>query len=140
MTRKIRTSRPRRASEFDVEIGKRIRRERERAKLSQSELARLLNVSYQQVQKYENGLNRASAGRVVQIAQILETPIMVFFEGLDAEGVHRKGAPSLTNADILNFSRGYDVRRLLESLERLRDPAARKRVLDFVHSLEATDV
>jgi len=53
--------------------------------LSQQQLAQMIGVTYQQAHKYERGLNRISAGRLYDIAQVLNVPISWFFEGLAAE-------------------------------------------------------
>jgi transcriptional regulator with XRE-family HTH domain len=54
--------------------------------LTQQELAARLRVSYQQMHKYETGLNRISAGRLFQIAQVLEVPTSFFFEAYECGG------------------------------------------------------
>ncbi len=53
--------------------------------LSQQQLAQMIGVTYQQAHKYERGLNRISAGRLYEIAQVLSVPVSWFFEGLNAE-------------------------------------------------------
>lgn len=50
--------------------------------LSQQQLAKMIGVTYQQAHKYERGLNRISAGRLFEIAQVLDVPVSFFFEGL----------------------------------------------------------
>jgi transcriptional regulator with XRE-family HTH domain len=54
--------------------------------LSQQQLAQMIGVTYQQAHKYERGLNRISAGRLYEIAQVLSVPISWFFEGMHAVG------------------------------------------------------
>ena len=66
----------------DVEVGHRIRIERLARGLSQTALANQLGVTFQQVQKYEKGLNRISASRLHDIASALGIEVTVFFEGL----------------------------------------------------------
>ncbi|EJF78462.1 hypothetical protein MCO_00646 [Bartonella sp. DB5-6] len=63
----------------DIFVGKRIRFRRKMLKMSQKQLAHALNVSYQQIQKYETGLNRVSAGRLKDIADILSVPLTFFY-------------------------------------------------------------
>src|SRR2546427_5043860 len=65
----------------DVEVGQRIRIQRNALGLSQTELANALGVTFQQVQKYEKGVNRVGAGRLARIADTLGVPISFFFEG-----------------------------------------------------------
>ena len=63
-------------------VGRRIRERRIMLGLSQLQLAKLIGVSYQQAHKYECGINRVSAGRLYEIARVLNAPITYFFEGL----------------------------------------------------------
>ncbi|WP_375636930.1 MULTISPECIES: helix-turn-helix domain-containing protein [unclassified Bartonella] len=64
---------------IDILIGKRIRQRRIAMGLSQKELGNYLGVSFQQIQKYEKGFNRVSAGCLLKIAQKLEVPISFFY-------------------------------------------------------------
>ena len=68
---------------IDQTVGERIRKRRTDLEISQPELAEQVGVTYQQLQKYENGKNRISAGRLYDIAKILKTSIAYFYEGLD---------------------------------------------------------
>src|SRR5882762_6842061 len=68
------------AGKPDIELGKRIRLRRVEQKMSQAELGDKLGVSFQQVQKYEKGINRVGASRLVQIAAILEVPVTFFYD------------------------------------------------------------
>src|SRR5512132_595509 len=72
-----------RATAVDKLVGRNLRVYRLRKSLSQTDLANQLGVSFQQVQKYENGSNRVSSGRLLQIATIMEVPVTAFFEGSD---------------------------------------------------------
>ncbi len=74
-----------RASHADRHVGARIRERRIMLGLSQQQLAHLIGVTYQQAHKYERGLNRISAGRLYEIAQVLSVPVSWFFEGLSKE-------------------------------------------------------
>ena len=70
----------------DVEIAKRVRTLRLQRGMSQTELGGVLDVTFQQVQKYETGSNRISAGRLQQIAEVLGVPVTYFYSGFeDAE-------------------------------------------------------
>jgi transcriptional regulator with XRE-family HTH domain len=74
-----------RASAADRHVGNRIRERRVMLGLSQQQLAQMIGVTYQQAHKYERGLNRISAGRLYEIAQVLSVPVSWFFEGLAAD-------------------------------------------------------
>jgi transcriptional regulator with XRE-family HTH domain len=67
---------------FDLIVGLRIRQRRKHLGLSQTALAAALGVTYQQVQKYEQGLNQLSAARLFKIADALAVPVSSFFDGL----------------------------------------------------------
>ena len=69
------------AGKPDIELGKRIRLRRVEQKISQSGLADKLGVSFQQVQKYEKGVNRVGAARLQQIAIALDFPVTFFYNG-----------------------------------------------------------
>ncbi|QEE08137.1 helix-turn-helix transcriptional regulator [Bartonella kosoyi] len=64
---------------IDLLVGKRIRLRRKRLKMSQTTLGHALGISFQQIQKYEKGLNRVSAGRLKEISDILTVPISFFY-------------------------------------------------------------
>ena len=69
------------AGKPDIELGKRIRLRRVEQKISQTELGDKLGVSFQQVQKYEKGVNRVGAARLQQIATALDVPVTFFYDG-----------------------------------------------------------
>ena len=71
---------PRSSGKSDVELGKRIRLRRVELHISQSELAEKLGVTFQQVQKYEKGVNRVGASRLQQIATALDVPVTFFYD------------------------------------------------------------
>ncbi len=82
-----------RASAADRHVGGRIRERRVMLGLSQQQLAQMIGVTYQQAHKYERGLNRISAGRLYEIAQVLNVPVSWFFEGLSAESLPLEMTP-----------------------------------------------
>ena len=69
-------------NDVDRHIGQRIRMRRMMQSISQEKLAAALQLTFQQVQKYEKGANRVSGSRLAQIADILEVPVAWFFEGM----------------------------------------------------------
>ncbi|MGH6920379.1 MAG: helix-turn-helix domain-containing protein [Geminicoccaceae bacterium] len=74
-----------RTKRIDAHVGERIRLRRTEFGLTQEQLAAALDVSYQQIQKYETGANRVSAGRMLEIARKLGVEVGYFFEGLGDE-------------------------------------------------------
>jgi transcriptional regulator with XRE-family HTH domain len=84
VTTRLGARRPR-AQDIDRHIGARLRQRRVMNGLTQQTLADLIGVTYQQAHKYENGVNRISAGRLYTIARVLGVEVGYFFEGLQAE-------------------------------------------------------
>ncbi len=76
----------------DAHVGKRIRERRREIGMSQDKLGNALGISFQQVQKYEIGLNRVAAGRLWNIAEALEVDVGYFFEGIQKRA-KRKAKP-----------------------------------------------
>ncbi|WP_404326563.1 helix-turn-helix domain-containing protein [Aerophototrophica crusticola] len=70
-------------------VAGRIRLRRGLLGMSQSDLARTLGITFQQVQKYERGSNRVSVGKLYRLAEILDVPLTFFFDGLETSGVGR---------------------------------------------------
>jgi transcriptional regulator with XRE-family HTH domain len=67
----------------DVHVGKRVRHRRWMVGMTQQQLAEKVGIKFQQIQKYETGMNRVSASRLWDIADALAVPVSFFFEGLD---------------------------------------------------------
>ncbi len=74
-----------RTQDVDRYVGARIRERRIMLGLTQQQLADLIGVTYQQAHKYERGINRVSAGRLFEVAQVLSVPVSYFFDGLEQE-------------------------------------------------------
>src|SRR3954464_3319426 len=92
----------RRATAEDVAIGQKVRALRFDRGLSQSELASQVGVTFQQVQKYENGANRISAGRLALIARALGMPVTAFY-GLSARPERERGFSYLRSAGAVRL-------------------------------------
>ena len=72
-------------SGIDRVVGQRIRWRRRELKLSQEQLAELLSLTFQQVQKYEKGVNRVSAGRLFEIASVMGVNVNYFYDGAESQ-------------------------------------------------------
>ncbi|HEV3396754.1 MAG TPA: helix-turn-helix transcriptional regulator [Xanthobacteraceae bacterium] len=113
---------------IDVEVGQRIRIQRLAAGLSQSELAERIGVTFQQVQKYEKGMNRVGAGRLTKIARVLNVPVGSFFDGRETiEQVALQGMDS----PLAAMAQPYAY-RLLRAYSTISDPGLRQTIVDFV--------
>src|SRR6266478_9270897 len=77
------------ANPIDRHVGNRVRMRRKMLSMSQTKLGDALGITFQQVQKYENGTNRIGASRLEQISHVLQVPVAFFFEGApDASAPH----------------------------------------------------
>ena len=70
----------------DVTVGARVRELRIKHSMSQTKLGDAIGVTFQQIQKYENGSNRMGASRLMQVATALRVPVAYLFEGIDGPG------------------------------------------------------
>ena len=101
-----------RANNTDRHVGARMRERRVMLGLSQQQIADMIGVTYQQAHKYERGINRISAGRLLEIAQALGVQVGFFFEGLEAnESVHEISTRQRMCLELArNFSQIADKR------------------------------
>jgi len=121
--------RNRAAQPADVLVGHNIRIRRLQRGLSQSELGRGVGVTFQQIQKYEKGANRVGAGRLSQIADVLDIGVPALFEGISTAG--RDGAAP---APLQLLAHRHSL-RLLQSFHRITNNTVRLEVLRLVETL-----
>ncbi|WP_308124552.1 helix-turn-helix domain-containing protein [Maritalea mobilis] len=123
----------------DVHVGKRVRHRRWMVGMTQQQLAEKVGIKFQQIQKYETGMNRVSASRLWDIAEALSVPVSYFFEGMDsvdvvspetASGASNLPSDILADKEALELVRSYYAipenqrRRLFELARVLSDAAA----------------
>ncbi len=110
---------------IDVHVGNRIRLRRTLLGLSQDKLASLLGLTFQQVQKYERGMNRVGASRLWDVSRVLDIPIGFFFEDMDKDVASQSprmfNVPEAENEFLEEESAQYEV-----------DPMQRKETLELV--------
>ncbi len=87
---------------FNVHLGKKLRMRRLSLGLTQTKVAQAINVTFQQIQKYEKGTNGVSSNRLMQLSQFLKVPIIYFFE--DYKEFKDIDANLDTNNEDLNYS------------------------------------
>ena len=102
--------------ELDAEIGRRVREARLVRGMSQTELGEALGITFQQIQKYERGLNRIGSGRLFKISQVLRLPVTYFYDGLEEAGRAAPAAGLAPAADEPLASKTIRVARLLNDL------------------------
>ena len=108
---------------IDMHFGKRVRLRRPLLGMSQEQLGTELNITFQQVQKYERGANRISASRLWDIGQILDVPINYFFDDMTENTM--RSSPR-------RVSRGSELLDLSD--EQIKDPMARRETLELVRT------
>jgi transcriptional regulator with XRE-family HTH domain len=114
----------------DKAIGARVRTLRLQRGLSQSELGKALRVTFQQIQKYEKGANRISAGRLQQIADVLKVPVTFFYSGL---GEQRNDGWSL---DVeFGFLQTGGAMRLVRAYARIKRPDTRSALVRLAEAV-----
>ncbi len=118
----------------DYEIGKRIRALRLERNVTQTELGNLVGVTFQQIQKYEKGQNRVSAGRLQKFAQVLRVPITFFYDGMSSTDAE---ADSIDNG--LGFLETAGAVRLVRAFSRLKDGATRTSLILLLEGIADLD-
>jgi transcriptional regulator with XRE-family HTH domain len=120
---------------IDVHVGSRVRLQRKMTGVSQERLGSELGITFQQIQKYENGVNRISSSRLQQIARILSVPVTSFFEG--APGGEEQAGPETpdTSKYVLEFLTSNDGFQLNRAFARIGDPKVRQKLVRLVRAI-----
>ena len=133
---------------IDLHVGQRLRLRRTLLGMSQEQLGVELNITFQQVQKYERAANRVSASRLWDMSQILDVPISYFFDDMSEETMQmspRRVAGGMDNVELTITDTGVkDPMARRETLELVRayynieSAGARRRVAEMVKTIAAT--
>jgi transcriptional regulator with XRE-family HTH domain len=115
-----------RTKRIDAHVGERIRLRRTELGLTQEQLAEALDVSYQQIQKYETGANRVSAGRILEIARKLGVEVGYFFAGLSDDD---PGLP------LVHGGRQRSAIELVRKFGQIKDPEVRAAIAGLVKTI-----
>lgn len=120
----------------DAHVGGRVRLRRMVIGMSQDKLGELLGLTFQQIQKYEKGVNRIGASRIFELSRILDVPIHYFFEEFDGTTSQSYGfAESRPDDSVTQLLRSPEGVELCRYFADIKDPKVRKRVLDLVRTL-----
>ena len=112
----------------DVHVGQRVRHRRWMLGMTQQQLAEKVGIKFQQIQKYETGMNRVSASRLWDIAHVLDVPVGYFFEGIETKPSRvRAGVP----ADLFSDKEALDLVRSYYAIPE----AQRKKLFDLARVL-----
>ena len=124
---------PKAANSIDAYVAGRLRTCRKQLGLSQAEIARQLGVTFQQVQKYEAGLNRIGAGRLYQLAQIYGIPMQDLFPKNAGTSDGAKRVEKLD--EVTSFALSTEGWKLCEGFLHIKDPRQRKIIVSLVQEM-----
>jgi transcriptional regulator with XRE-family HTH domain len=128
------------AHPIDKHLATKLRLRRTKLGMSQSTLAEALGLTFQQVQKYEKGANRIAAGRLQQIAQILQTSVESFFEGLPHKsGQRRVPTDAPDSRYVTDYLATADGHQLATAFMQIPNPKLRRSIVKLVEQLAATE-
>lgn len=133
----------------DVYVGSRLRRKRLELGVSQEEIGAAVNITFQQIQKYEKGYNRISCSKLLEMAQFLKTKVGYFFEGLPYKASYNSSSTSyefpmeatssLSDVALYNpyddsWHSDPDIRQLVEAFIAIKDRQVRATIISLVRS------
>jgi transcriptional regulator with XRE-family HTH domain len=135
---------------IDIHVGRRLRLRRTLLGMSQERLGELLGLTFQQVQKYERGVNRIGSSRLFELGQILDVPVSFFFDDMPEAGAgaaashHASGLAEESAAFEHNMAPDLPLDRretleLVRAYYRIPDPAVRKRLFELAKALANLD-
>lgn len=121
----------------DIHVGSRVRLQRMLVGLSQEKLGLSMGLTFQQIQKYEKGVNRIGASRLFKLSQVLEVPVQFFFEGMPpgetsaSTGMAEQDQESFMY-EFLNTRDGLELNR---AFMKVTDPEQRRSIVELVRSI-----
>ena len=127
------------ANATDLHVGRRMRMRRLMLQMSQEVFATELGVTFQQVQKYEKGVNRVSASRLQQAANILQVPVQFFFEGLSKTETGSKGREDTSYSLISDLLSSPDGIALAKGFMQIENRTLRRHIVKLVAQIGASD-
>ena len=127
---------------IDVHVGSRVRLRRMLLGISQEKLGQKIGLTFQQVQKYERGANRISAGRLFDLSIVLDVSISFFFDDLPVEAERAALMPGTEVSDELpsrdkpaDSIATVETQHLVESFSQIHDLGVRKRLMELMRSM-----
>ncbi len=125
----------------DVHVGRRVRSRRKLLGISQEQLGKAINLTFQQVQKYENGANRIGASRLFELSKVLDVPVLFFFDDMPPEVSGERTDRPTGMAEAQGAAYDADVLAKRETLElarayyRIKNDKVRKRLFELTKSI-----
>ena len=122
---------------IDVHVGSRLRMRRMLVGMSQEKLGESLEVTFQQVQKYERGANRISASRLFDISHILDVPVQYFFDDIKPARRRKKSQrrKHVDTAQVVSFLSTSDGAQLIRTFSEIDNAQIRRNIIDLVKSI-----
>lgn len=132
---------------LDTHIGKRLRLQRTLAGLSQKNIGEAIGVTFQQIQKYERGVNRVSAALLFQFAKLFGVPVSYFFEEYGDSGAGNYAMPSSGYTAVADETKDFEhelpqgeasnreTLEIIRAFNKVSDPNMRKRLIDLVRAV-----
>ena len=129
----------RKPNPIDAHVGTRVRLRRMLLGMSQEKLGEHLGLTFQQVQKYEKGVNRIGASRLFDLARVLGVPVQFFYDQAPADAIDASPQPGFaeqpTESYVIEFLSTREGLELNKAFVRITDPKVRRSVVDLVRSL-----
>ncbi|WP_300381723.1 helix-turn-helix domain-containing protein [Henriciella sp.] len=127
-------------SKIDHLVGQRLRWRRRELRLTQEQLGEKLGLTFQQVQKYEKGVNRISAGRLYELSTVLDIPVLYFYEGAEdylglPEGGFNEDAEPAAPLPLMD----QEAMELLAAFQQIEDESLRKSLLATIRAAAAVN-
>ena len=127
---------------IDIYVGSRLRLRRALIGMSQEKLGNALEITFQQVQKYERGTNRISSSRLFQISRILDVSVSFFFDDMDTEIIKQTEGMAEINKQVLQVDK-LSRRETLEFVRayyKITDPMVRKKIFEMVKAIANSEI
>lgn len=127
-----RSTKSRGTNEFDSHVGRRLRAARTLAGMSQTRLGQAVGLTFQQIQKYEKGVNRIGASRLQQFAALLNVPPSYFFEGQAEEAGPSNPGMDEIDPNIAGSVSQRQAMELVRNFSRIDSKSLRRHIFDLV--------
>lgn len=129
----------RRPNPIDAHVGSRVRMRRMLLGMSQEKLGEHLGLTFQQVQKYEKGVNRIGASRLYEMAKVLGVAVQFFYEEAPGDSPAKSNLPGFSETPdesyVVEFLSSREGLELNKAFVKITDPRLRRTVIDLVRSL-----
>lgn len=123
----------------DIHVGRRLRLKRTILGMSQESVGKQIGVTFQQIQKYERGINRMGASRLFDFAKALGVPVSYFFEGYGDYAMDEMSNYALGEPPAVGFEgekiNNRETLEVMRAYYRIKSPAMRKRIMDLIKTM-----